>query len=102
TWSNEDLEFLYALPDRDTLHANVPGEATSTNTTQQPLSVGDDSQTYANTKLQTDQFNAFLDDVLDGLDNIRQIPPTTRLDDGRIWGPYDDSTHPGFQVQVEI
>ncbi len=98
----EDLEFLYARPDRDTLHANVPGEATSTNTTQQPLSVGDPSPTYATTKDQTDQFNAFLDEILDGLDAIRQVPPTTRLADGRIWGPYDDSSHPGFQVQVEI
>jgi hypothetical protein len=50
----------------------------------------------------TDQFNAFLDQVLDGLDAVRQIPPTTRAPNARIWGPYDDTANPGFQVEVEI
>jgi hypothetical protein len=105
TWSNEDLEFIYALPDKATLHAVSPGDSLASSgqgLSRQGLNVGDDSQTAASTKATSAEFNAFLDSILDGLDGIRQIPPTTRTTDTRTWGPYDDSKNPGFQVRVDI
>jgi hypothetical protein len=104
TWSNEDLEFLYALPDKATLHSVAPGEMASSSQglTRQGLNVGDDSQVAQATKKMSDQFNAFLDSVLNGLEGIRQIPPTTRTADARVWGPYPDSQHNGTEVQVVV
>jgi hypothetical protein len=100
TWSNEDLEYLYALPQPDALKSQL--STTKNGTTSMGLSVGDPSMTYNNTKTSSDQFNAFIDQTLAGLDLIRSIPPTTRGKSSRIWGPYDDKNHPGFEVQVTI
>lgn len=99
SWSNEDLEYLYALPQKDTLKSKLDGTG---NTASQGLSVGDPSKTYDDLKKTSDDFNASLDMVLNGLDAIRQFPPTTRQEDARIWGPYPDDKHKGFDVQVEI
>jgi hypothetical protein len=104
TWSNEDLEFVYALPDKATLHSVAPGQTASSSQglTRQGLNVGDDSQVAQATRNMSDAFNGFLDEILDGLEAVRQIPPTTRGTDSRIWGPYEDNSHPGFEVEVEI
>jgi hypothetical protein len=69
---------------------------------RQGLNVGDDSAAATQTISASNQFNAFLDYILDGLDGVRQIPPTTRTDDSRIWGPYNDTQHDGYQVEVVI
>jgi hypothetical protein len=104
TWSNEDLEFVYALPDKATLHSGAPGQTASSSQglTRQGLNVGDPSAVATETQTTSAKFNAFLDSVLDGLENIRQIPPTTRTTDARVWGPYTDSSHDGVQVQVVV
>jgi hypothetical protein len=99
-WSNEDLEYLYALPQKDALKSQLG--AMTGNTTQQPVSVGDPSTIYDDTKKQSDAFNAFIDSVLTALDQIRTVQPTRREATARFWGPWPDSTHPGFDVQVEI
>ncbi len=99
TWSNEDLEYLYAIPRKEALRSQL---GSTGNTTQQPLSVGDPSQTYDKTKGESDQFNTFIDGILTALDFIRSIPPTTRKSDSRIWGPYPDEQNQGFDVRVVI
>lgn len=96
-WSIEDLEFASALPTSKELRSQL---ASATN--QQPLSVGDPSETYVKTKEASGQLNTHLDEVLAGLDDIRLISPSTREDNRRIWGPYPDKTNPGFDVQIEI
>jgi hypothetical protein len=104
TWSNEDLEFVYALPDKATVHAAAPGQSSSTGQglLHQGLNAGEDSpQAQGTIKLSTG-FNTYVDSILDGIDGVRVIPPTSRTDDTRTWGPYNDSQHPGFEVEVEI
>lgn len=99
-WYEDDLVFLYAVPQKDDLKSKLTGTG---NTTSQPLvSVGSPSETYDKTKKGSDDFNLFIDGVLAGLDAIRAINPTRREENARFWGPYPDKDHPGFDGQVEI
>lgn len=100
-WSNSDLEYVYALPQRDTLKSQLGAQSAMQGVRRDPL-LGEHSDVYESTKKASDEFNAFLDGVLTGLDTLRTIPPTKREDNKRIWGPYQDQKNPGFEVKVEV
>lgn len=104
-WSNEDLEYLNAMPTKEQLSAKLPG-VTKTTT---PLTgegtrrdgLGEVSKLYTDTKKASQDFNNLLEMLLGVLDAVRAYPPTTRGKDVRIWGPWEDKDkHPGFEVQV--
>ena len=40
--------------------------------------------------------------LLSILDAIRQLPPTGRGPDYRVWGPHKDDEHPGRRWKVEV
>ena len=101
-WSNEDIVYLYALPEKDVLKSQLGAmDSTGQGVRRDPL-LGEDAGHYASTKKGSDEFNAFLDLVLGGLDALRSIHPTKREDNKRIWGPYPDDKNPGFDIRVEI
>src|SRR5687768_846689 len=64
-WSNQDLEFLHALPQREELRSKLPAAETSssglTGVRRDGLAVGDPSEVYADTKRSSDAFNGLLD-----------------------------------------
>jgi len=106
-WSNRDLDFIEALPTRDDLKAKLPVSSTTqplegTSTRTDGLNVGDDSAAYAATKKAQTDFNGLLDFLLNVLDTVRTLPPTTRTTDSRTWGPYADSKNPGWEFAVTI
>lgn len=107
-WSTRDLEFVNALPSRADLQARLPAASSTSqplegvSTRRDGLNVGDPSQAYAATKKAATDFNGLLDQVLAILDTVRLVAPTTRSDNGRVWGPYPDSKNPGFEFQVSI
>lgn len=101
-WSVEDLEYLYALPQKDALKSQLGSTGTTSQGLRRDALIGEPSDHYANAKKGNDEFNAFLDAVLTGLDGLRKIPPTTRAEGKRIWGPYPDQEHPGFDAKAEI
>jgi hypothetical protein len=96
-WSNRDLEYLNALPSRDTLKSKLP-----TNENKQGLAVGDPSKTYLDTKKASTDFNNILELILTVIETVRSLPPTTRGDDSRTWGPWPDQQNPGWSSQVTI
>ncbi len=106
-WSDSDARFLAGLPERDDLHVHPPTEAASA---QQGLTSGDLGQSQSG--LQADAFlnldnmarqlNAWIDGLTGGLDLVRQLSPSVREDDLRIWGPYPDEEHPGTELQVVV
>ncbi|MFL5348665.1 MAG: hypothetical protein ACJ8AT_28045 [Hyalangium sp.] len=102
-FSNEDLEYLNALPTREALASKLPGNGTSSGSglaqRQDRLSVGDPSQLYQDTQKASTDFNNGLDGLLSLLENIRTVPPTTRELDRRTWGPYPDNNNPGNVVR---
>ncbi|WP_395835970.1 hypothetical protein [Cystobacter fuscus] len=91
-FSNDDLEFLNALPAREDLMARLPGseERAGTRGPGQRvarLAVGEAAQFYRNTQDASDVFNAGLEALLSRLELIQTEPPTTRALGKRSWGP---------------
>jgi len=109
TWSNEDLRFYEALPTSPELHLAVPAAPTAVAAAggHQAAAVICDPTLGAATiwekaKPTSDDINRSIDWVLGLVDVVRRYPPTTRLPDGRIWGPFNDDRHPGIQVRIVI
>jgi hypothetical protein len=75
-YSNEDLEFMNALPDREDLQAQIPD----------PIVIADEAELSEMTHNTTRTFNGFLD-LLRIVDVIRSFPPTSRAPNARVWGP---------------
>src|SRR5262249_12855528 len=101
--SNQDVEFLAALPVRSELESKLPQQAAQsgvTGTRQDALSVGDPSTAYSDARAASDAFNSGLFWLLDLIDQIRLLPPSRREPDRRIWGPFPDHDHPGFIDEV--
>ena len=103
-FSNDDLEFLNALPVREDLSSKLPGGDTAAQVRRprqlsSALAVGDPSQLYADTHQASTDFNSGLDGLLTLLEAIRAQPPTTRQTDLRVWGPVADKEHPGNEVR---
>ncbi|MBX5483766.1 MAG: hypothetical protein IRZ16_18230 [Myxococcaceae bacterium] len=108
TWSNEDIVFLYALPKKEALRANVPG-ADQTASTQNglqsrkdPLAVGDASRAYAETKLKAQELNSSLLTILEVVEYVRRQSPSQRGEDFRQWGPWADEKDRTQQIRLVI
>jgi hypothetical protein len=110
TWSNEDIRFLEALPTRQELRVEVPagaapaaaaggGAAALAVAACGPLG---SAETWLWAKPTSDRLNASVDWVIGLVDQVRRSPPTTRLEDGRIWGPFDADRHPGIELRIVI
>jgi len=103
-FSNDDLEFLNALPAREDLASKLPGTESGVSAgglrqRTDPLAVGERSTLYEDTNRASNVFNRGLDGLLTLLENIRERPPTTRAPDLRVWGPWRDPRHPGHEVR---
>jgi hypothetical protein len=104
-YSNSDIEFINALPVRQELESKLPQSAQQSalgdvGQIGQALQLGDLSPLYAGTKGASDAFNGGLFWLLSLIDAIREVTPTQREPDRRIWGPYPDNNHPGFVFRV--
>lgn len=102
-FSNEDLEYLNALPTREDLASKLPGSDSRSGQglaqRTDRLEVGDPSSLYLDTRRASDDFNRGLDGLLTLLENIRTTPPTTREPNRRIWGPFPAKEQPGNDVR---
>jgi hypothetical protein len=87
-YSNEDLEFMNAVPARQDFVASIPLDITPANEAE----LARDTHSVIRT------FNGALD-FLKVADVIRTYPPTSRIPNGRVWGPAPDANHPGWQWQ---
>jgi hypothetical protein len=96
TWSDSDIEFLRPLPTSKDLSPTPPA---ANSTQQQGLGP---STVYTNIVTMTSNIDAFIEWITGAIDTIRTFPPTSRSADGRVWGPWKDDQHPGFQDQVAI
>ena len=112
-YSNEDVEFLNALPHKTELESNLtppPDGGTPALLGEQPLlvvrraesqlAVGDVSAFALATEGASQGFNQFLFSALDLLEAVTQLPPSQRSAGERTWGPFPDDKHPGYQVRL--
>src|SRR5258705_6325583 len=93
--SNEDIAFIEAVPRSQQLHVQV-----AQGSTVQSLCAIGPADLYANAKSTGQSINAGVDNILALVDAIRTVTPTSRDDDSRTWGPFDDQNHPGVKIQV--
>lgn len=109
-WSDDDIEFLLVVPSGDELRlrAPEPGGASSSS-----LGAGDGygsrrdplgrSTVYEQQVLRNiHAVNGFVQGLTEGLDHIRSTPPSERAENLRIWGPYGDDRHRGFESRLVL
>ncbi|MEW5849692.1 MAG: hypothetical protein AB2A00_12820 [Myxococcota bacterium] len=95
-WSNDDILFKLAAPDRNTLRLRVPGaevfEEQAANSTAQGLGnpcEGDEADNITcGIRQIAGFFNAFTFGLLGVVDNITSNDPTKREQGLRVWGPH--------------
>src|SRR5688572_14964094 len=92
-YSNEDIEFQIALPEKDDLEAKLPGQA---------LMADDAAEYYTTTRSLVAMSNGIKDSVLGLVDHVRMYPATTRKPGLRIWGPFPHEKQRDWVVRVVI
>jgi hypothetical protein len=105
-FSNDDVEFLNALPVREELRAKLP-EAPATaaapgERTLGALALGQRSKLYDDTRRGSQEYNTGLDNLLTLVEFIRRQPPTERDPDARRWGPFPAEDQPGFEARFRM
>ncbi|ATB49139.1 hypothetical protein [Corallococcus macrosporus] len=105
-FSNDDLEFLNALPRREDLAAKLPakgsgrvGGGLTARSDGLVVRLGETSELMGDTEETGRAFNTSVDALLSLLEDIRGLPPTTREPDRRVWGPFQDRDHAGHDVR---
>ncbi len=88
-YSNEDLDFQLALPQQSDVEAKL-----------QVAVRADSAQYFQATRSAVTTFNAMALEMLDLVDAVRANTPSTRNGDQRVWGPFPDNKHPGWEVRV--
>lgn len=105
-FSNDDLEFQNALPQREDLAAKLPasarsgqGPVTRVQRLGAPQVLGGASELAFQAYTAGTRFNTSVDALLALLEVFRNAPPTTREGDRRIWGPFPSGDHPGHDMR---
>jgi len=91
-YSNEDLEFMNAVPAREDLAANMP---------RSMILPANEAELSRDTHDVIRTFNGALD-FLNAADVIRTYQPTSRIPNGRIWGPFPMRDHDGWQWRFRM
>lgn len=93
-YSNEDLDYLSALPQSDDLSVQAPKMSAV-----RPAQEDDALQTTTDV---TTKLNAMAENLLALVDQIRAGYPTSRQGDKRIWGPGPADNNPGWQLEFTM
>jgi hypothetical protein len=92
-YSNEDVEFQLAIPDRDDLAARLPSQA---------LVIEASSEYYRATRNVVLIFNGVVDDFLRPIDQVRRYPANERSLGHRGWGPFIVREQPAWELKITI
>jgi hypothetical protein len=92
----DDAPFLNALPHSEYLRYDVPSGAGS------PLCQLGESKVAADTRTLGGSLAVGVVSILAVIDAVRTIPPTTRDQGVRVWGPFPDGQHPGAWVRATM
>ena len=91
-YSNEDLEFMQALPEKADLTAVVP--------IRSAVVLASSAELYRMTRDVVVVFNGIVDAFVTIIDTIRSYSPTTRHPNERIWGPFPSNDQPGWNIRM--
>jgi hypothetical protein len=91
-YSNEDVDFQLALPAQEDIAVRLPATA----------EVPDPAEYYKITRDVVKAFNGIGNAFLSLIDTVRAFPPSERQAGHRVWGPFPNQEHPGWQARVVI
>lgn len=91
-YSNEDLEFMAAVPTTNQLAVELPAAVDTTT----------EAELAKNTHDAIKMVNSTLTGVLGLVDAVRAYEPTSRTTDSRTWGPFPDQNHPGWNWRLIV
>ncbi|HVV17442.1 MAG TPA: hypothetical protein VHH90_09590 [Polyangia bacterium] len=91
-YSNEDLEYMAAVPTTTELAVELPAAANAVVEAELAKKTHDAIKTV----------NDSLTNVLALVDGVRGTTPTSRSSDSRTWGPFDDDKHPGWRWELIV
>jgi len=92
-YSNEDVDFQLALPEKEDLAAKLPAQA---------LEITDSAEYYLATRNVVRLFNGLGDAFLTIIDAVRAFPPTERNGARRIWGPFPNERFREWVLRLVI
>jgi hypothetical protein len=93
-YSNEDLEFMNAIPQRQDLSVDVPPRAAAL--------ITDAAESWQTTWKVTVGLNAVADAFLGLIEAIRSYYPSSRDGAVRIWGPFPDKNNAGWRIEFRM
>ena len=89
-YSNDDLEFLNALPARENVTVEVPARSAAL--------LGGAAEGWRTAWTVSRTFNATAEGLLALVDKIRSSYPTSRNGEARVWGPFPSDRQPAWKV----
>jgi hypothetical protein len=93
-YSNEDVLFAEAVPQSESLKLALPQNAPA------PASCPYPSYLWVYALTTGAALNTSVADFLIDIDLARASSPSVRLPGERVWGPWNDRNHPGFQGEL--
>ncbi|MDB4980198.1 MAG: hypothetical protein JWM82_950 [Myxococcales bacterium] len=98
-YSNEDLEFMNALPKQADLSVEIPARSSA-------ITILEEAELARKTHETTRDFNGLTATLVGLVDLIRSYPPTSRTRDSRVWGPFGpgprDTTNLDWQRRMLV
>ena len=91
-YSNEDLEFMAAVPTTTDLAVELPAAVNGVVEAELAKKTHEAIKTV----------NESLVNVLALVDGVRGTAPTSRSADSRTWGPFKDGKHPGWRWELVV
>jgi hypothetical protein len=89
-YSNDDLDFQLALPEQTDMEARMQLSVTRI----------DSAEYYRATRSAITTFNGMVGQLVGLVDLVRGTSPTSRNGAERIWGPWPDDKHPGWEAHL--
>jgi hypothetical protein len=94
-YSNEDLEYMNAVPAGNQLVATLPAYSAA-------LPPANEAELATTTHNVTSQFNQMIDNTLGGVDAIRSYEPSSRTPTSRTWGPFASTDQVGWDWRLTV
>jgi hypothetical protein len=94
-YSNDDLEYMNAVPAGNQLVATLPAYSAA-------LPVASEAELAQTTHSVTTQFNQMIDSTLGGVDAIRSYEPSSRTPTSRTWGPFASTNQVGWDWRLIV
>jgi hypothetical protein len=93
-YTNDDVDFQYAVPERQDLSVSVPALTAA--------DAADAAEYYLFTRGVVRVFDVLATGLTGIVDAVRAYAPSARTEDTRVWGPFPNNQNPSWENQLII